>query len=66
MGKGLSPASARLLPLEPDSRPGRTLRRQRRGRRRPGHRTIACRAPGCDWTVYEPPHDPATAKLTER
>jgi hypothetical protein len=23
-----------------------------------GHRTIACRAPGCEWTVYEPPYEP--------
>ena len=25
-----------------------------------GRRTIACRAPGCDWTDYEPSHDPET------
>ena len=23
-----------------------------------GHRLIACRAEGCEWTVYEPPHEP--------
>jgi len=26
-----------------------------------GHRTIACQAPGCDWTDYEPQHEPGTA-----
>jgi hypothetical protein len=26
-----------------------------------GHRVIACRAPGCEWAAYEPPHDPAAA-----
>jgi hypothetical protein len=26
-----------------------------------GHRIIACRAPGCEWAAYEPPHDPAAA-----
>jgi hypothetical protein len=26
-----------------------------------GHRTIACRAPGCEWVDYEPWHDPASA-----
>jgi hypothetical protein len=29
--------------------------------RSPGHRVIACRAPGCEWTVHHPPHDPASA-----
>jgi hypothetical protein len=28
-----------------------------------GHRMIECRTPGCDWVVYEPPHDPASARL---
>jgi len=23
-----------------------------------GHRTIACRAPGCEYVCYEPPHEP--------
>jgi hypothetical protein len=30
-----------------------------------GHRMIACRAPGCVFVVYEPPHDPATAGLAQ-
>jgi hypothetical protein len=23
-----------------------------------GHRTIACRTPGCEYACYEPPHEP--------
>ena len=23
-----------------------------------GHRLIACRTPGCEWIVHEPPHEP--------
>ena len=26
-----------------------------------GHRTIACRTPGCDYVAYEPQHDEAAA-----
>jgi hypothetical protein len=31
----------------------------------PGHRVIACRAPGCGFEVYQPPHDQATAGLAQ-
>jgi hypothetical protein len=60
-GHGYQPDTLADLSADPlqDIRPARiapTTRLHLGRLRGSGHRIIACRPPGCDWTVYEPPH----------